>query len=104
MYKSPIDFIYCQPDVQLEGDILRAVQKVGINVDKEELTRALQYDRDQYEKGYEDGKSEVVQQGTWEYWAGSLLRCPVCGYEYSDYLECKNYCGNCGARLTEDLR
>lgn len=103
MYKSPIDLIYNQPVVQLEGDILKAIQNVGINVDKEELTRALQYDRDQYELGYQDGKSEAVPQGTWEYWAGSLLCCSVCGYEYNDYLECKNYCGNCGARMMEDL-
>ena len=41
---------------------------------------------------------EVVH-GRWEYWAGGLPRCPVCGYEYTDYLECKNYCGNCGAKM-----
>ena len=40
-----------------------------------------------------------VVHGQWEYWAGGLTRCPVCGYEYTDYLECKNYCGNCGAKM-----
>ena len=44
---------------------------------------------------------EVVH-GRWEYWDGSLPRCPVCGYEYTDYLECKNYCGNCGAKMDGD--
>lgn len=33
-----------------------------------------------------------------EYWAGSLLRCPACGHEYIDAIECTNYCGNCGAK------
>ena len=48
--------------------------------------------------------SEVIRinQGTWEYWAGHLARCPICGYEYTDLLECNNFCGNCGARLTEE--
>ena len=32
----------------------------------------------------------------WEYWAGGLLKCPICGHEYIDRLECSNYCPNCG--------
>ena len=46
-------------------------------------------------------KSEIVHlnSGTWEYWAGRLPRCPVCGYEYTDLLECDNFCGNCGADM-----
>ena len=40
---------------------------------------------------------EVVH-GQWEEECG-LPKCPVCGYEYTDYLECKNYCGNCGAKM-----
>ena len=45
--------------------------------------------------------SEIIcfQSGTWEYWAGNLARCPVCGYEYTDYLERDNFCGNCGADM-----
>ena len=54
MYKSPIDIIYGQMEMQMEGTIMRAVQKVDVNVDKEELIRALQYDRGQYYKGYQD--------------------------------------------------
>ena len=55
MYKSPIDIIYGQMQTQMEGDIYRAVQSYHINVDKDELIRALEYDRDQYDKGYADG-------------------------------------------------
>lgn len=54
MYKSPIDIIYGQMNMQMEGTIMRAVQNVDVNVDKEELIRALQYDRGQYERGYQD--------------------------------------------------
>lgn len=54
MYKSPIDMIYDQR-LKIDGEIYRAVLDVGIIVDKEELTKALAYDREQYEKGFEDG-------------------------------------------------
>lgn len=40
---------------QLEGDIYRAIQTYNINVDKDELIKALNYDRHQYEKGFSDG-------------------------------------------------
>jgi len=37
----------------------QAIERVGITVDKDELIKALQYDRDQYDKGFRDGvKSE----------------------------------------------
>lgn len=60
MYKSPIEIIYGQMETQIEGDILRAVQKYGINVDKDELLRALQYDRGQYKKGYADATPKWI--------------------------------------------
>ena len=59
MYKSPIDVIYQDIERKFENYIVRAVQKCDINVDKDELVRALQYDREQYEKGYADGRACV---------------------------------------------
>lgn len=38
-----------------EANVLRAVMHCGINVDREELIKALAYDRDQYQKGFSDG-------------------------------------------------
>ena len=75
MYRSPIEIIYGQMETQMEGDILRAVQKYGINVDKEELLRALQYDRNQYEKGYADGKADAMAE---------LVRCKDCGHYHEN--------------------
>ena len=60
MYKSPIEIIQGQLQVQLEGTIMRAVQQQDVIVDKEELIRALQYDRDQYEKGYADATPKWI--------------------------------------------
>lgn len=48
--------------------------------------------------------SEIAHfiQGVWEYWAGNLAKCPCCGYEYTDLLECDNFCGNCGAIMKKE--
>lgn len=60
MYKSPIEIIQGQLQVQLEGTIMKAVQQQDVIVEKEELIRALQYDRDQYEKGYADATPKWI--------------------------------------------
>lgn len=68
-YESPIDMIYGQMRIETENAICKAVQEVGINVDKEELIKALQYDREQYQKGYKDG---YVHRGM------EIVRCTNC--------------------------
>ena len=55
MYESPIKIIAGQIKTNYEDAIYRAVQNVGINIDREELLKALEYDRGQYEKGWEEG-------------------------------------------------
>ena len=55
MYKSPIEVIHEQIRVQVDDEIFRAIQNVGINADKKELLKALEYDRGQYDKGWEEG-------------------------------------------------
>lgn len=60
-YQSPIDLIIGQMNLALEGEICKAVQNVGVYVDKEELLKALQYDREQYQKGYKDRDAEIVR-------------------------------------------
>lgn len=68
MYESPIN-VYEQisniiSDINNQKDnlVYEAVAKVGVDVDKNELIKALQYDRDQYSKGYYDGKAEGVRE------------------------------------------
>ena len=61
MYKPPVTIEYENyPKTELKnnGDemILKAIAEVGINVDKDELLKAMNYDRGQYEKGFEDGR------------------------------------------------
>lgn len=60
MYESPIEIIQSEMQTEYENGILRAVQKYDIHCNKEELTKALAYDRDQYRKGYEDAKPRWI--------------------------------------------
>lgn len=49
-------------------------------------------------------EAELIRHGRWELREGfnHLVKCNVCGHEYIDYLECDNYCGNCGAKMDEE--
>ena len=60
-YISPVDLIVSEMNLRMEGEIFKAVQNVGVNVDRDELIKALQYDRDQYQKGYADRDAEIVR-------------------------------------------
>lgn len=62
MYQSPIEIIHGELEMQLEGEVYKAVQRVGVNVDKEELLKVLQYDREQYKSGYEDGYAKGIEE------------------------------------------
>ena len=62
MYKSPIEIITGNIQTQIDDEIYRAVQNVGINIDKEELLKALEYDRGQYEEGFREGEKHTMRQ------------------------------------------
>ena len=76
MYESPINTINAatslitqQMNDNLDDAIYKTVVEVGINVDKDELLKALNYDRGQYEKGFWDGRLSAQAQ---------LIRCEHC--------------------------
>ena len=63
MYESPItqniaDISSQIVQAQDEHLIYEVRQAIGYDIDKEELIKALKYDRDQYQKGYEDGRND----------------------------------------------
>ena len=62
MYKSPIEIITGKIQTQIDDEIYRAVQNVGINVDRDELLKALEYDRGQYEEGFREGEKHTMRQ------------------------------------------
>lgn len=107
MYDSPIklflDSAGFQINEQVENGVYEAVQHYGITVGKDELIRALRYDRGQYDKGYADGKCDAVKHGRWV-WKdfhgdGSLtLCCSEClGTDWAR--ETAKYCSECGAKM-----
>ncbi len=62
-YKSPIHLFETNPIIdkirdEADSFIFRAVQNVCVDIDKEELIKALRYDRHQYEKGFAEGFAE----------------------------------------------
>ena len=60
-YQSPIELLQAQMEGRLIDTVYEAVMNVGVNVDKEELLKALAYDRDQYQKGYADREREIIR-------------------------------------------
>ena len=83
MYESPIKIIESTIDSlskaiikQKDDAIFAEIQSsFGVDLDREELIRALQYDRNQYEKGYSDGKADAE---------AALVRCKDCKH-YEDH-------------------
>ena len=71
MYESPINMIYDAADKiikqrqdEVENKIVCEItERYAIDVDKDELIKALNYDRNQYHKGYFDGKSAGYNEG-----------------------------------------
>ena len=43
-----------------EEMVFTEIKRIGIDVNKEELIKALQYDREQYSKGYSDGYAKGI--------------------------------------------
>ena len=62
MWESPVNVIMGEMQTQIEGDVFKAIQNVGIDVNKEELIKAMQYDRNQYEKGHKDGYADAIDE------------------------------------------
>lgn len=67
MYESPIKLFNTPTEytsvLEKETDsiVFKAVLGVGVDVDKDELLKALKYDRQQYNKGFEDGVKEFAK-------------------------------------------
>ena len=59
-----------------DQNIWQAVQRVGVDVDKDELIRALKYDRWQYEKGYADAMKNAVPLDKLCDWLAEKWDCP----------------------------
>ena len=111
MYESPIKLTWENIDevckkmtLDEENSIIRCVRiQANVDVDKVELLRALQYDRGQYEKGYEDGKRDAVRHGYWI--RPSALINPCCSEckQYEESGKEKPFCSECGVKMIGEM-
>ena len=97
-------------DVKTQTYIIKTMANYGINISPGELMRALEYDRNQYEKGYEEGKNDRPT-GTWHqsFWKMPTEReirlfyyyeCDFCKNEVMvERIDGYNYCPHCGADM-----
>lgn len=97
-YQPPIEIIMGKVRMEQDKEIYRAVQSYGVNVDKDELIRALQYDRGQFDAGYRARDKAIVRCKDCEHGqfmpscSMYLCRCTGGKLRYAD-----NYC-NYGER------
>ena len=90
MYESPIKIIESKIDSfsnaiikQKDDAIFAEIQSsFGVELDRGELIRALQYDRDQYDKGYSNGKRDAM---------GELVRCKDCKHFIQEEHGCNHF-------------
>ena len=103
-YESPIkiiestmDSIYKDIVKKKDDAIFAEIQtSFGVDLDRDELIRALQYDRNQYEKGYADGKRAAMDE---------LVRCKDCKHFDKLFKEewAINKIGTCYLRKEEGI-
>lgn len=108
MYESPIGIIATSVDVIAEeirdeidgrilGEAIKAARGVHVNVNKEELTKALNYDRGQYQKGYADATAGIILCKNCRYW---VRDCSYCDYFEWSFMAADDYCSR-GRRRDE---
>ena len=91
---NPINIVQQLPKVDFDGEIMKAVLSVGVNVDKEELIKLLKRDRPmRYKKVNLRGGVMVVR----------VTVCPACHEE----ILCKRYeyprfCTHCGQAIEKE--
>ena len=105
VYEPPITLYMNEIQTQIEDNCLKAVQSYGFNVDKDELKKALDYDRGQYDKGYVNGY--LTAKRTYERQHGEWLvtergyECNKCREVHlSDY----PFCHMCGADMRKETK
>jgi rubrerythrin len=113
MYKSPVELIIANIQHQIakeqDEEVYKAVVSYIPNVNKDELLRALQYDRDQYNRGYADGRRDAVAHGVWHKYHDFFTKrqvgwiCTNCSAVTNDLRNGDtSFCPHCGAMMCDD--
>ena len=91
MYESPIQITQIGEQIgtelveQEEAYIFSVVKRIYVDVDKDELIKALAYDRGQYEKGYSDGRTAREAE---------IVRCKECIHYWKNWKDGESDCGD----------
>ena len=63
MYDPPVKITFDEAKFfSIDNEIFQCIQNANVDVDRDELLRALKYDRDQYNKGYVDGRADAIAE------------------------------------------
>lgn len=73
-YDPPINVITDDITQMVDNEVYKAVLKCEIQVDKDELIKALKYDRNQYNQGYAKGRADAIAE------TAEIVRCFECQY------------------------
>ena len=80
----------------------RIEETIGYEINRDELIQALNYDRDQYERGYADASGQSRPEMQWIKRPTRLgdirFECPNC-HTFTDERP-GIYCGNCGVKMS----
>ena len=109
-YESPVTVHYEDMLTHIrdsaDGQIMAEI-KMYVDVDRDELIKAMNYDRNQYATGYRNGYADAQKRGKWipafdgRYLGGAYwFNCSECGKIVPGGLSSgKLYCERCGARM-----
>lgn len=91
---NPISIVQQLPKVDFDGEIMKAVLSVGVNVDKEELIKLLKRDRPmRYKKVTLRGGDMVVR----------VTVCPACHNDiFCKRYEYPRFCTHCGQAIEKE--
>ena len=84
-YKSPITLLLDSFDEKVVDNVYQIVNHYFVDVDKDELLKALRYDRDQYNRGRLDGYHEAMEK---------IVHCRDCKHgiifsKNSEFVDCR---------------
>ena len=109
LYESPIsemqakikNIIREQKEEREKDFMCQLSVQMGYEIDKDELVKALMYDRKQYEKGFSDAEKHFRAVARWEYYEDGDERFPYkCGRCGCPSLSTAHrFCSSCGARM-----
>lgn len=84
-YAPPVSFNPNDFQYEIGDAVVRAIAKFGIQVNQEELLKALKYDRGQYKAGYDAGFADGFVETL------HIARCRECTH-YNGHRHCDYFC------------